>query len=133
MKSIHELLEVALKRRASDLVLKAGAPPALRVDGRMETSEFDPLTAADTREFAYSIIYSSSRDHLLHCEDADPLDTDSKVVDAERCMEELQERSELDLVFTIPKLARIRANLFLQRGTVGAALRIIPLRPYTVD
>src|SRR5262249_3005807 len=33
----------------------------------------------------------------------------------------------------IPKLARVRANLFLQRGTVGAALRIIPLNPYTID
>ena len=33
----------------------------------------------------------------------------------------------------IPGLARVRANLFLQRGRVGAALRLIPLHPYTID
>src|SRR5579872_3404569 len=133
MKSIHELLEVALKRRASDLVLKAGAPPAMRVDGQMERTDLDPLTPTDTRELAYSIVYSATRDYLLQFPDDDPLETHGNLTDADSFMRVLEAKSELDVVFTIPKMARIRANLFLQRGTVGAALRIIPLHPYTID
>src|SRR4029450_9942610 len=53
--------------------------------------------------------------------------------DAEQHMKQLDQKHEFDLVFTIPGLARVRANLFLQRGTIGAALRIIPLHPYTVE
>jgi twitching motility protein PilT len=133
MKSIHDLLEIALKRRASDLVLKAGAPPSMRVDGRMESTDLDVLTPHHTRELAYSIIYSATRDHLLQYPDGEPGHDDGEVEDAEACMRELHQKSELDVVFTIPRMARIRANLFLQRGTVGAALRIIPLHPYTID
>jgi twitching motility protein PilT len=132
MKSIHELLEAALKRRASDLVLKAGAPASMRVDGRMETASPEPLSPQDTRDLAYSIIYSASRDHLLQYPDVEANSSDD-VEDAERYMKELHNRKELDVVFTIPRMARVRANLFLQRGTVGAALRIIPLHPYTID
>lgn len=133
MKSIHELLETALKERASDLVLKAGAPPAMRVDGRMTALDLPCLTPRDTREFAYSIIYSSSRDRLLLYTEEDAVEEAESRHDAEGSMKNLQARNELDVVFTIPNLARIRANLFLQRGTVGAALRIIPLNPCTID
>lgn len=133
MKSIHELLEIALKRRASDLVLKAGAPPSIRVDGRMEMTDLEALTPADTRELAYSIIYSATRDHLLQYPEANLEEDTYEVEDAEGCMRELHDKSELDVVFTVPRMVRIRANLFLERGTVGAALRIIPLTAYTID
>ena len=133
MKSIHELLETALKRRASDLVLKAGAPPMMRVDGRMERTDHHSLTPEDTRDLAYSILYSASRDYLIQFPESALPGADGDVEDAEESMRELQAKRELDVVFTIPKLARIRANLFLQRGMIGAALRIIPLHPYTID
>lgn len=133
MNSIHELLETALKRRASDLVLKAGAPPTMRVDGRMERTDLPELTPEDTRELAYSILYSASRDYLLQFPESLQSGADGDVVDAEDAMRKLQAHMELDVVFTIPKLARIRANLFLQRAMIGAALRIIPLHPYTID
>jgi len=133
MKSIHELLEIAMRRRASDLLLKAGAPPAVRVDGRMEITDLPALTAEDTRELARSIVYSASRDHLLACPDGGGEATQREIADAEGRMRCLHEQEETDVVFTIPRLARIRANLFLQRGCVGAALRIIPLHPRTLD
>ncbi|MES4793361.1 MAG: hypothetical protein C4321_10650, partial [Chloroflexota bacterium] len=53
--------------------------------------------------------------------------------DAEDRLRELREKEELDLVFTVPSLVRVRCNLFLQRGSIAAALRIIPLRPYTIE
>ncbi len=133
MKNIHTLMEVAFKKRASDLLMKAGAPPSIRVDGIMHVTDLPPLSPEDTRELAYSIIYSASRDYLLHYPESEPVDATMEMAEAEERMQELHAKREIDLVFTIPKLARIRANLFLQRGTVGAALRIIPLNPYSID
>ena len=132
MKSIHDLLEVALKRRASDLLIKAGSPPAIRLDGQMEVTDLDILTPEDTRELALSIIDSSRRDHLLAASEPD-LETGEAVEDSERILKRLRAGEEMDLVFTIPRMVRIRANLFLQRGSIGAALRIIPLSPYSID
>ncbi|MCW3096168.1 MAG: Twitching mobility protein [Chthonomonadaceae bacterium] len=131
MHSIHDLLEIAIKHKASDLVIKAGAAPALRVDGRMQLTELAVISAAATRELAYEIMFSAARDTLLQDPKAD--DIGMEMDDPEARMKELEMRQEIDLVFTIPSLARVRANLFMQRGTVGASLRIIPLHPYTID
>src|SRR5579862_5650996 len=136
MHNVHELVEAALKQRASDLVLKAGSPPAMRIDGKMRLAGDCALSPTDTRELAYSIIYSAARDRLLqYPSDVTNAHDDSPDSggDAEACMKQLQARNEVDVVFTVPKMARVRANLFMQRGVVGATLRIIPLRPYTVD
>jgi len=132
MKSIHELLELALERRASDLVLKAGLPPVFRIDGQMGVTNLPVITPHDARELAYSIIFSAGRDAMLNGA-LQPSADGSGMEDAERRMQELQSRQEIDLVFTVPDLVRVRANLYLQRGSIGAALRIIPLHPYTLD
>ena len=131
MFSIHELLEVAIKSKASDVVIKAGAVPAIRVDGRMRLTDLPVLSSHVTRELAFEIMYSAHRDAMLQSADAD--DEGGELPDADTLMKELEQRQELDMVFSIPRLARVRANLFLQRGTVGAALRLIPLHPYTID
>ena len=65
MHSIHDLLEIAIKHKASDLVIKAGAVPALRVDGRMQLTDLPVISAAATRELAYEIMFSAARDTLL--------------------------------------------------------------------
>jgi twitching motility protein PilT len=132
MLSIHDLLEIALKARASDLLIKAGAAPALRIDGRMEATEIPSLTPDHTRELAASVIDSSRRDRLLQsC--ADEIDPEAEMLETARILKCIQEGEEVDIVFTIPRMVRVRANLFLQRGSFGAALRIIPLNPYTID
>ena len=131
MHSIHELLEIAILNKASDLVIKAGAVPALRVDGRMQLTNLPVISAAATRELAYEIMFSSARDTLLQTPHAD--DIGMEMDDPEARMNDLEKRQEVDLVFTIPALARVRANLFMQRGTVGASLRLIPLHPFTID
>jgi twitching motility protein PilT len=131
MHSIHDLLEIAIEHKASDLVIKAGAVPALRVDGRMQLTNLPVISAAATRELAYEIMFSSTRDTLLQAPRVDDIGTEMD--DPEARMKELEKRQEIDLVFSIPSLARVRANLFMQRGTVGASLRIIPLHPFTID
>ena len=133
MKNIHDLLEIALKKRASDLVLKAGAAPAFRVDGKMINSEMEPLTPQDTHDLACSIIYSASRDYLLRNPDEVINIEEVEVDTADERIDELQAGNEIDLVFTIPRMARVRTNLFMERGCIGAVLRIIPLAPYTVS
>ncbi|MDH7568303.1 MAG: type IV pilus twitching motility protein PilT [Armatimonadota bacterium] len=137
MKDIHGLLELAIRHKASDVVLKAGSAPALRVFGRIVHTDLPKLTAADTHEIVYNIIASAQRDHLLHrraqrspflseTEDDDGLS-------AEAMLKRLEDGDELDLSFTVPNLIRVRANLYLQRGYMGAALRIIPLRPLSIE
>jgi twitching motility protein PilT len=131
MLSIHELLEAALRHKASDLVIKAGAVPALRVDGKMQLTDLPIMSPEQTRELAVEIMYSASRDILLQYPEAKDCDGEAKNTDQR--MKELESRAELDMVFTIPNMARVRANLFLQRGTIGASLRIIPLHPHMVE
>ena len=132
MINIHELLELTIRHRASDLMLKAGSPPALRIDGTVVSTKLPALDASDMEELAQSVIYSASRDYLLRFH-APGKDADDIPNMADHHMRLLAEKEEIDLVFTIPNLIRVRANLFLQQSTVAAALRIIPLRPFTVE
>jgi twitching motility protein PilT len=130
MHNIHDLLEYAVLRRASDVILKAGSPPVLRIDGKVIVSDLPSLTPSDCYELAYSILYSAARDALLASahprESVEPLDVDEK-------MQQLEQHAEIDTVFTIGGMARVRCNLFLQRGSISAALRIIPLQPPTIE
>jgi twitching motility protein PilT len=132
MVNIHELLELAIRHRASDLLMRAGAPPAFRIDGTVIGTKLPPLDANQMEELAQSIIYSASRDYLLRFQapGADAADVPDM---ADEQLRLLAEREEVDIVFTIPNLIRVRANLFLQQSSVAAALRIIPLRPFTVE
>jgi len=132
MINIHELLELAIRHRASDLLLKAGSPPALRIDGTVVATKLPVMDAGGMEELAQSIIYSASRDYLLrfNLPGKDSPDIPS-MADAQ--LQALSEKEEVDIVFTIPNLIRVRANLFLQQSTVAAALRIIPLRPFSVE
>jgi len=131
MKSIHELLEIAIDKNASDLVIKAGSLPSMRVDGQLQFIGNKNLSAEDAEDLIHSIIYSSIRDYLLQ------IGTSASKFSGEELVEKkantLRDMEEIDLVFTIDGLARVRANLFLQRNSVGAALRIIPLAPLAIE
>ena len=103
MVTLRELLELMVKKNASDLHLTVGSPPQLRVDGKLVKTEFDLLTAEDTKKLAYSIM-------------------------SEKQKQKFEEKSELDLSFGIEQLSRFRCNVFIQRGNVAVALRQIPFR-----
>ena len=131
MISIHEILKIAIQSKASDVAIKAGCAPMMRVDGKMLTTELPAMTPGQMRELGYEIMCSASRDSLLQFPDS--CNDESETQKTETWVKTLDDMRELDMVFTVPNVARIRANLFLQRGTVGAALRIIPLHPYSID
>ncbi|NLC56580.1 MAG: PilT/PilU family type 4a pilus ATPase [Armatimonadetes bacterium] len=137
MKDIHGLLEMALRHKASDVVIKAGSAPALRIFGKVLRTELPVLSAADTHEIVYNIIASAGRDYLLQRQtQRSPLVPDLDEEDSlrtEALLKRLEDGEEIDLSFTVPNLIRVRANLYLQRGCMGAALRIIPLKPLTME
>ncbi len=106
---LHELLRLALQHQASDLHLKVGVPPVLRIDHQLLPLQDRPrLTQADM-------------DAVIH------------LVATDRQRLQLEQRRELDLAFGVQDVGRIRANLYQQRGTIGVAFRLIPNMLQTVD
>jgi twitching motility protein PilT len=102
------LLEVA-DRRASDLHLAAGAPPMVRVRGRLTPVEDYPvLTPTDTREIIYSILTGAQR-------------------------QKLENNWQLDFAYQIPGRSRFRVNAYFQRSALGAAFRLIPFEVVPLD
>jgi len=99
---IEDLLEAVWDRKATDLLLTAGSPPLLRIDGLMSPVEGRPvLTAEDTEKLITAVIGES--------------------------VEELRRERELDFAFGWRSMARFRANAFFERGTMALSLRNIPL------
>ena len=97
-----ELLLEVVARRASDLHLTAGAPPMVRVRGRLAAVDGYPtLTPTDTREIVYSILGNDQR-------------------------QKLENNWQLDFAYQIPGRARFRVNAYFQRAALGAAFRLIP-------
>jgi len=98
---LHKLLAFTVKQKASDLILKAGSPPILRINGDLVRMKSEPLEAEDTREISYQIL---TEDQQRRFED----------------------QLELDLGYQIEGLARFRINLMVQRGRVTTTARVIP-------
>lgn len=106
---LNELLGVAVQRQASDLHLKVGAPPVLRID-----HELVPL---------------QDRPRLDHADLASVV----SLVTTDRQRQQFAKRRELDLGYGVPGLGRFRANLFQQRGALAIAFRVIPLQIQTIE
>ena len=106
---INDLLRIAVSSGASDLHLKVGSYPMMRVNGSlMVASEEKRLDRADTESMASAIF---TTEHL----------------------EKFRMAQEVDLAYSVTGLGRFRANVFQQRGTVGLVLRVIPTRIKTID
>ena len=107
--SIDSLLEQTVARGASDLHITVGSPPALRVRGELRPIEgLPPFEAEDIRTLMYRILTTEQQKRL-----------------------ELDR--QLDLSYGVPGLARFRINVFLQRETFAAVLRVIPDKLKTLD
>ncbi len=99
---IDDLLRVATSHNASDLHLKVGAFPVMRIGGELHPVENAPrLKAEDTLDMAFSMM-------------------------SNRQKQRFKEVSEVDIGYGVSGLGRFRANIFQQRGTVSIVLRVIP-------
>ncbi|MEA2254025.1 MAG: twitching motility protein PilT, partial [Solirubrobacteraceae bacterium] len=104
-----DLLLDVVARRASDLHITAGAPPMVRVRGRLTGLEGYPkLGPTETREIVYSILTNDQRQKL---------ETDWQI----------------DFAYSVPGHARFRVNAYIQRSAIGAAFRLIPAELVSID
>jgi twitching motility protein PilT len=107
--SLSDLLKKLIEMNGSDLHLTTNTPPQVRVDGHLRPIEgLRPLTSADTKSLAYSVLTDSQKHRF-------------------------EEALELDFSFGVRGLSRFRANLFNQRGAVGAVFRAIPYEIKSFD
>jgi len=100
-RNIDDVLRMAAERGASDIHLTAGVPPEIRVDGRLIRTNYDPLRPEDVHRLTYEIL------------------TDQQIV-------RFEETRELDFSYGVVGLGRFRVNLYMQRGCIAAAFRMIP-------
>ncbi len=105
---INDLLKVASERKASDLHLKVGSHPVIRIAGELvPLVEMKRLMQEDTIAMAFSIM-------------------------SNRQKQKFKDNLEIDIAYSVPGLGRFRANVFQQRGTVGLVLRVIPVKILTI-
>lgn len=101
--TLHQLLKAMIDKGASDLHITTASPPQLRIDGELAPLRTDPLTPVETKQLCYSIL-----------------------TDAQKLR--FEEDQELDLSFGVKNLARFRSNIFMQRGAVAGAFRMVPFK-----
>ncbi len=94
------LLKTMVEQNASDLHITVGSPPAYRVHGQVVRTKSAPLTADETAALCYSLLTESQK-------------------------KKFEEDKELDFAFGLKNVARVRANMFVQRGAVAAVFRRI--------
>ncbi|GAB4542005.1 MAG: type IV pilus twitching motility protein PilT [Thermodesulfovibrionia bacterium] len=106
---IDELLRKAVQLNASDLIIKAGNLPILRVDDELLLMKGEKkLTGEDTKDIAFKVL-------------------------SERQQEIFKRKNDVDVSYSIPGVARFRCNCFIQRGTVGLVFRVIPSAVKDID
>ncbi|MDA8423363.1 MAG: type IV pilus twitching motility protein PilT [Nitrospiraceae bacterium] len=106
---LNNLLKMTFEKRASDLHLKVGVPPILRIDGRLMPIETEKRTTQeDALNIALSIMNSAQKTKF-------------------------KERNELDMAYAVPGLGRFRVNVFQQRGSVGMVFRQVPGKILTFE
>ncbi len=106
---IDDLLRIAMERKASDLHLKVGNYPHIRVDGELvPLTDQTRVTAEDMLNMAFSMM-------------------------SNRQKQKFKENAELDMAYGVAGLGRFRVNVFQQRGNVGLVLRVIPTKIKPID
>ena len=100
--NINDLLTIAVERKASDLHLKVGSHPVIRVDGQLHSlPNVKRLMQEDTVAMGFSMMNARQK---------------------QRFKEDLG----IDIAYSVPGLGRFRVNVFQQRGSVSLVARVIP-------
>lgn len=97
---MHDLLKSLLSKHGSDLFITVGAPPSIKVDGKMTPLTNQPLSPVHTQVLVRSVM------------------NDKQAADFERNM-------ECNFAISLPGVSRFRVNAFTQRGSAGMVLRVI--------
>ncbi len=109
MVHIDDLLRMLVESDASDLHLRVGEPPVMRIHGLLRrVPQMPALTDRDMYDTLYMILNEDRRSRF-------------------------EQNMELDMSYAVPGLARFRVNLFRQQGHIGAVMRVIPFVIKTID
>ena len=107
--NITDLLKATIEGGASDLHMKAGKPPKMRVDGKLVPVEGAPALSGEAAQaLALSIMNERQKESFGH-------------------------RGEMDLAYSYPGLGRFRVNAFKQRGSVSLVFRVVPTKVKTIQ
>ncbi|HXT74350.1 MAG TPA: type IV pilus twitching motility protein PilT [Candidatus Angelobacter sp.] len=107
--AIDDLLRRAVENKASDLHLKVGNHPYLRVDGILQpVADVPRITPEEMLSMAFSMMTNRQK-------------------------QKFKETAELDMAYGVAGLGRFRVNVFQQRGNVGMVLRVIPTKIRTIE
>ncbi len=104
----REMLAEVVARKGTDLLLSVGQPPQVRISGILVSIDYPALTSDMSKALVYQIM-TEAQQKTLECD------------------------WELDFSFSLGGSARFRVNAFMQRGTVSAAFRLIPLNALTFE
>jgi twitching motility protein PilT len=106
---IDALLKKVSQMKASDLHIKAGNPPIVRINGALHALKDEKrLTPEDTSAIASSVLQESHK-------------------------AQFKKDHEIDLSYSVKGLGRFRCNCFVQRGTIGIVFRVIPLKIASIE
>ncbi len=109
MATIQQLLEIVIKRNASDLHLVVGHPPMVRIDGDLQSVDGEEvLSPQSTEAMAFEILSQEQKELFLV-------------------------NKEIDFSFALGDIARFRVNAYYQKGYISAALRLIPAKIMTIE
>lgn len=100
MVTVEQLLSIAKELGASDVHLTVGLPPKVRVQGQLISLDYPVLTPIDTENIMFGVM-------------------------DERQIKIFSEKGEVDFAFSIRQIGRFRVNVFRQRGSIGAAMRLV--------
>src|SRR5213594_5103784 len=106
--SMSDWLQLVVAEGASDLHLRVGVPPVIRLHGVLHRVEGPPLRQEDTEELMRSI---TSEDHIQH----------------------VRERGGSDFGVAFGEMARFRVSVFKEKGNFGIVLRQIPTKMLTME
>lgn len=106
---LSSILNIAVKGKASDVHLKAGVPPILRINGNLvPIKNHDRLAPDEVAKAAMRIMNDAQK-------------------------EVFKSTKQVDMAYSVPGLGRFRINIFQQRGAVGIVLRVIPIKIQTFE
>jgi twitching motility protein PilT len=95
---LDQLLRQAVEQGASDVHIKVGSPPFLRIDGRLDRTDLPPISPVETERIAFAIMPKQRAEEFIGT-------------------------SEADFAYSVSGLGRFRVNVMRQRGSVGLVLR----------
>ncbi len=106
--TLEQMLRLTVEKKGSDLHIVVGMPPCIRIDGDIVKQDLPPMSPADVENMLMQVLSDKNK-------------------------RDLHDNLELDISYSVPKCARFRGNVIVQRGTLAAVFRAIPFEIPTLD